>query len=220
MSHDNADRQSESVADAVTAMKLEHDGDGSPPVANGSGAVKKEENDELPPNGTTPAITTTMADDDSSSAVKPRSSRSQSPVKKEEEEDADDQEEKVGGGITVRLEPGEPPKLARSSSQKVVPRPPPLYLDLPDSTAEAKSTFEVMGACTYANKSMGYTEHAMECDCAEEWGKLFPPLLSPFYFLLLLFFACFLLLLVHVHALQNFRELLDLALHDDFLLNK
>lgn len=174
MSHDNADRQSESVADAVTAMKLEHDGDGSPPVTNGSGAAKREEIDELPPNGANPTITTTMADDDSASAVKLRRSQSQSPVKKEEEEgDADHQEEKVGGGITVRLEPGEPPKLARSSSQKVVPRPPPLYLDLPDSTGEAKSTFEVMEACTYANKFMGYTEHAMECDCAEEWGKLF-----------------------------------------------
>lgn len=123
MSHDNADRQSESVADAVTAMKLEHDGDGISRLANGSGAVKKEGEDELPPNGTTPTITITMADDSSSSVVKLRSSQSQSPVKKEEERDADDQEEKVGGGITVRLEPGERPKLARSSSQKVVPRP-------------------------------------------------------------------------------------------------
>lgn len=175
MSHDNADRQSESVADAVTAMKLEHDGDGPSPVTNGSGAVKQEENDEPSSNGTHPTITTTMADDDSASAsaVKSRRSQSQSPVKKEEGEgNADHQEEKVGGDITVRLEPGEPPKLARSSSQKVVPRPPPLYLDLPDSTGEAKSTFEVIEMCTYANKYMGYTEHAMECDCAEEWGKL------------------------------------------------
>lgn len=185
MPHDNADRQSESVADAVTAMKLEHDGDGSPPVTNGSDAVKQEEINELPSNGAHPTITTTMADDDSASAVKQRRSQSQSPVKKEEEEgDADHQEEKVGGDITVRLEPGEPPKLARSSSQKVVPRPPPLYLDLPDSTEEARSTFEVMEMCIYANKFMGYTEHAMECDCAEEWGKHF------FFYFPSLLFSC------------------------------
>lgn len=162
-SHDNADSQSETVANAVTAMKLEHNDGAALPFVNGSGAVKNQEKEELLVNGSSPG-------------VKFRS-QSQSPVKKEEgegREDKDaDEEEKVGGDITVRLEPGEPPKLARSSSQKVVPRPPQLFLDLPDSTEEARSTFEVMKTCTYANKNMGYTEHAMECDCAEEWGKLF-----------------------------------------------
>ncbi|EYE89904.1 uncharacterized protein EURHEDRAFT_382427 [Aspergillus ruber CBS 135680] len=162
-SHDNADSQSETVANAVTAMKLEHDdGGAASPVLNGSGAVKNEEEKSLA-NGSAPEV----------------KSRSQSrpPVKKEEGEGREDkdanEEEKVGGDITVRLEPGEPPKLARSSSQKIVPRPPQLFLGLPDSTGEARSTFEVMKTCTYANKNMGYTEHAMECDCAEEWGKLF-----------------------------------------------
>jgi len=164
--HDNADSQSETVANAVTAMKLEHDdGDAASPVVNdSSGAVKKEEEEEK------------ILANRSAPEVKSRS-QSQSPTKKEggeEREDKDaDEEEKVGGDITVRLEPGQPPKLARSSSQKVVPRPPQLFLDLPDSTEEARSTFEVMETCTYANKNMGYTEHAMECDCAEEWGKLF-----------------------------------------------
>jgi len=164
-SHDNADSQSETVANAVTAMKLEHDdGDTASSVVNGSGgAVKKEEEEKILVNG-------------SALEVKSRS-QSHSPTKKEEREEREvkdaDEEEKVGGDITVQLEPGEPPKLARSSSQKVVPRPPQLFLDLPDSTEEARSTFEVMEMCTYANKYMGYTEHAMECDCAEEWGKLF-----------------------------------------------
>jgi hypothetical protein len=79
--------------------------------------------------------------------------------------------EKVGGGISVKLEPGQPPKLARSSSQKVVPRPPQLFSHLPDSTRDAQKTFEVIQSCQYANKYMGYTEHAMECDCTEEWGE-------------------------------------------------
>lgn len=112
-------------------------------------------------------------------------SSSRAPVKKEEnyEDDGSNvkgaennhgdnvEEEKVGGDIIVKLEPGQPPKLTRSSSQKVVPRPPQLFAHLPDSTAEAQATFDLMDACTYANKYMGYTEHAMECDCAEEWGK-------------------------------------------------
>lgn len=168
--HDNADSQSESVADAVTAMKLDH-----VPSAEANGGPIKKDPDE--PNTTTPAA----MNGQSSSPMAKSPSQSQSPVKKDE--DPTKLEEKVGGGITVKLEPGQPPKLARSSSQKVVARPPPLFLDLPDSTAEAQSTFELMDSCTYANKYMGYTEHAMECDCAEEWRKFFflfifsPPLI-------------------------------------------
>ncbi|KAJ5081352.1 hypothetical protein NUU61_009616 [Penicillium alfredii] len=73
------------------------------------------------------------------------------------------------GDLVVKQEPGQPPKLSRSSSQKVVSRPPPLYTHLPDSTQDALATFEQIQACWYANKYMGYTEHAMECDCTEEW---------------------------------------------------
>lgn len=78
--------------------------------------------------------------------------------------------ETVGGEILVKQEPGQPPKLSRSSSQKIVARPPQLFSHFPDSTADALATFEQIEGCEYANKYMGYTEHAMECDCAEEWG--------------------------------------------------
>ncbi|KAJ5414550.1 hypothetical protein N7509_001177 [Penicillium cosmopolitanum] len=77
-------------------------------------------------------------------------------------------EETVGGDILLKQEPGQPPKLSRSSSQKVVSRPPQLFDHLPDSTQDALATFEQIQACWYANKYMGYTEHAMECDCSEE----------------------------------------------------
>ncbi|KAJ5474867.1 WW/Rsp5/WWP [Penicillium sp. IBT 31633x] len=73
------------------------------------------------------------------------------------------------GEIVLKQEPGQLPKLSRSSSQKVALRPPPLYTHLPDSTQDALATFEQIPGCIYANKYMGYTEHAMECDCAEEW---------------------------------------------------
>lgn len=76
----------------------------------------------------------------------------------------------ISADISVKMEPGQPLKLARSSSQKVVARPTPLFDDLPDMTAVAKETFQVLSQCIYAAKYLGTTEHAMECDCAEEWG--------------------------------------------------
>lgn len=81
-------------------------------------------------------------------------------------------EETVGGAVTVKLEPGQPPKLARSSSHKVWSRPAPLFDDSPSKTDEAKTKFEAIPACIYGSKYMGSTEHGMDCDCAEEWGKL------------------------------------------------
>lgn len=79
--------------------------------------------------------------------------------------------EVVGGDITVKLEPGQAPKLSRTNTKKIPFRQPPLFLDARDSTAEALSTFERIDDCSYANKYLGYTEHALECDCSEEWGK-------------------------------------------------
>jgi hypothetical protein len=101
------------------------------------------------------------------------SSRSPLPPKKESSpnSDAPDPMKENIGEIVLKQEPGQPPKLSRSSSQKVASRPPPLYTHLPDSTQDALATFEQIPGCIYANKYMGYTEHAMECDCAEEWGK-------------------------------------------------
>lgn len=80
-------------------------------------------------------------------------------------------EETIGGEVTVKLEPGQPPKLARSSSQKIWTRPAPLFDDYPDKTAEARAIFEVIPNCIYGSKHMGSTEHGMDCDCNEEWGK-------------------------------------------------
>lgn len=80
-------------------------------------------------------------------------------------------EELLGGDVTLKQDPGKPPKLSRTTSRKVERRPPPMFDDYKDSTAEATSSFEVITACTYANKHLGTTDPALECDCAEEWGK-------------------------------------------------
>lgn len=103
-------------------------------------------------------------------------SSSSSPVKsttsaQSPDMDTEKKEETIGGDITVKLEPGKPPKLSRSSSQKITSRPAPLFDDYPNHTDEAKSSFQVILECAYSNKSTGSTEHAMDCDCADEWGK-------------------------------------------------
>ena len=78
----------------------------------------------------------------------------------------------LGGEIMVKLEPGKPPKLSRTSTQRVTARPVPLFDDYPDKTNEATGVFQVISECSYSSKYLGSTEHAMDCDCAEEWGKL------------------------------------------------
>lgn len=108
------------------------------------------------------------------SPSKRSSSRTQLPLKSESLPQTPNgkMESVVGGDITVKLEPGKAPKLARSSSQKVISRPPPLYNDEPDMYNEATSDFDVINDCIYAAKWLGTTEHAMDCDCREEYCML------------------------------------------------
>lgn len=102
--------------------------------------------------------------------------QSRSPVKQKFDAESpaikSDDEETVGGDVTLKMEPGKPPKLLRTTSHKIEKRSPRLFFDHEDSTDESKGTFEVLPQCTYANKHLGTTEHALECDCAEEWGKI------------------------------------------------
>ena len=77
----------------------------------------------------------------------------------------------VGGDVELRLDADERPRLVRTQSHKVPRLPPPLFTDFPDMTAQATSTFSILNECVYANKYLGTTEHALECECAEEWGK-------------------------------------------------
>jgi hypothetical protein len=114
------------------------------------------------------------------SAIPPRmktsQSRSQSPTYKKQESESPSpssslHEETLGGDITLMAEPGKAPKLSRAASRTIT-RAPPLYLDLPDSTAIAKETFVVLPECTYANKHIGTTDPALECDCGEEWDAV------------------------------------------------
>ena len=104
-------------------------------------------------------------------------SRSPSPIRYEKALESpytgsEKHEEVIGGDVTVKEEPGQPLKLSRSTSQKVVSRPPTLYNGHPSKTEEARTSFQVIPECTYTSKHIGSTEHdSMDCDCVEEWGK-------------------------------------------------
>jgi SET domain-containing protein len=83
----------------------------------------------------------------------------------------DIKEEVIVAEFPVKMEPGKTPKLPRTSSKKVISRPPPMFNDEPDAYEEATSVFQVIEDCIYANKHMGSTEPALECDCQEEWDS-------------------------------------------------
>ena len=161
-----------SPADPVDGDCIEVKGEGeeSPDLDEKLAAIKVENvKEEDPVSGaSTPSL----------SASKPKLSRSTSAMSskslKESQSPVEKNEEVVGGEVTVKQEPGQPPKLARSTTQKIPARVAPLYDHLPDATDEATSTFALMDICTYSNKWLGFTEHAMECDCTEEWGKSDP----------------------------------------------
>lgn len=106
----------------------------------------------------------------------PTTSSAQSPISSEKPSQSPDtmkegHEKSFGGEVVVKMESGLPPKLARSSSQKTIARSPPLFHSYEDKTEESKDHFQLIPACVYSSKYIGSTEHAMECDCTEEWGK-------------------------------------------------
>jgi SET domain-containing protein len=145
----------EAVDTALNEMKLEEEGDGIQDVIHLNGNAEP-----------TPA----PVESTSSRASSLEHSNSASPATQTPKSENNEHEEI--GEIALKVEPGKAPKLSRKSSQKVISRPAPLFADLPDSTAEAVSAFQVIRDCIYGSKYMGSSEHdALGCDCSEEWGK-------------------------------------------------
>jgi len=162
--HDGKQEGLESLRD----MKLkeeDYSGDVDMDTMRNTDLVKRERSGSASADASlTGTGTPSQAPLHSRSPVKSQST-APSPIVKPEQEDT------VGGGVTLKLEPGKPPKLTRATSHKVERRPPPLFSDYEDKSGEATSTFSVIPQCIYARKGLGDTEHALECDCAEEWGK-------------------------------------------------
>jgi len=106
-------------------------------------------------------------------------STSHSPVKKESGTNTpvgpDVPEATNGAEVTLKVEPGKLPKLSRTTSQKVMARPPTLFTDEPDMYDKATRLFQVITDCEYANKSLGLTEDEgldeVQCECDDEWGE-------------------------------------------------
>ncbi|KXL50685.1 hypothetical protein M433DRAFT_391988 [Acidomyces richmondensis BFW] len=165
MAEDDTDIKQEHV-DSMRDMHLKEedaaDGDvdmDTIPVADAVTQERSTSSSRAPTGHATPSSVKRQ----SRSPVKPM--EPPSPAPKSEQEDT------VGGDVTVKLEPGKPPKLARTTSHRIQKRPPQLFSSYEDKTAEATSTFAVLQDCTYAAKYLGTTETALECDCAEEWDS-------------------------------------------------
>jgi len=178
--HDNADSQDSEA----TSTKMDS------PAVNGHGHASLKDNGQPARSSRSPlpAVKKETSTDLNTPITSP--GRTPSPDSDAIKDDPEMKRERVGGDIVVKQEPGQPPKLSRSSSQKIAARPPQLFSHLPDSTADALATFEQIDTCWYANKYMGYTEHAMECDCAEEWG-MYSFLFALFTLLVLHYLRCY-----------------------------
>jgi [histone H3]-lysine36 N-trimethyltransferase len=73
----------------------------------------------------------------------------------------------TGTSTPSKMEPKQ--KLSRRTSRKGNLHPPTLYHQEKDQYDEATSKFQIIYDCIYANKSIGTTEPALECECNEEW---------------------------------------------------
>ncbi|KAB8295803.1 hypothetical protein EYC80_008626 [Monilinia laxa] len=160
MADDTQEVQPEAVKAALGEMKLEQ-GMGAQDFSNGTNGYISTFAEIRGSHSNTPGPVTSRSQTPSRNQ-----STSQTPTSEDEED-----EETIGGDITVTVEPGKAPKLSRKSLQKVIPRPPPLFKDLPDSTEEASSVFQVIKDCIYGAKHMGASDHdALDCDCPEEYS--------------------------------------------------
>ena len=177
MSTQTQSRSPEEVEDAVENLKIKSESsddeqdtitlEESKPPLTPSKLNQAESEDEMPhkripekktPKSRTPKTPHTPQFSQSSKTLKPDPGK--------------EHEEVVGGEITVKMEAGKPPKLSRSSSQKIMAKPVALFDDFPDKTDEACGVFEVIKDSIYANKHIGCVDDdGFECECEEEWGK-------------------------------------------------
>lgn len=159
----NNSRRNDSDEDTVQ-VKHEMSIDKDPSDETGSTRVTAIKDELLSRSNTPMSTASRIKTSHSSPASTPR-------VKSDNEESSFKIEDKPTNGHDSPEMDLLPPKKGARASKKAVPRVAPLFDDLPDSTDEANTSYQVIDSCSYQNKYLGYTEHAMECDCSEEWGK-------------------------------------------------
>lgn len=165
MSDDDSPKSPEVVGEAIKEMKIK--GEDSSSDEEMYETIRVEEVKPQPAHTDKIELSAKMKVKSATQSPKKSRSTSRSPTNAKAEP-----EEKVGGEITLKLEPGQPPKLTRTMSHKVPARIVQMFDDYEDKTEEATGVFQVITECNYSAKYLGSTEHAMECDCAEEWGKI------------------------------------------------
>lgn len=170
MADDARDIKSEAVDTALGEMKIEEergsDGPHETTASNGKYEDAPTPGDIKRSRSGTPAQKST-----------PRSPPKNSSASQTPKSDYEEDEEVIGGDITLTVEPGKAPKLSRKSTQKVAARPALLYNDLPDSTEDSLSVFQIIPECLYGSKSMGKSKMSddddgpIDCDCSEHRSK-------------------------------------------------
>ncbi|KAK5101357.1 histone methyltransferase set2 [Lithohypha guttulata] len=118
--------------------------------------------DELPSRTSTPASTSNKSDIQHSSFAQIAKTEPETEIKPEVDTSFKSESPKMAALIS---------KKGIRTSKKNPPRVAPLFDHLPDARDEANSAYTVIDSCIYQNKYLGYTEHAMECDCSEEWDS-------------------------------------------------
>lgn len=160
--------QSDSLADETIEVKAESSVDDNLAEEMSSARVSAVKDEPSSDTSRSPSLAPTRP--------KTENSQSSSTLKAKPKAEPDAATVKIepnhtNGEVSPKKEAMPPTAKSRRSTKKNVPRIAPLFDDLPDATDEANSGYQVINACIYQNKFLGYTEHAMECDCNEEWGK-------------------------------------------------
>ena len=164
MSEDEHHKQSDKVEEGFKDMVIKSNDFDS--EEEGSGTIRVREIEQHSTNTSGTSSPTKMEVKTVTPSPAKRHSTSNTAIKGKGEH-----EQTLGGDITLKLEPGQPPKLSRTALHKVIAKAPQMFGHYEDKTQEATSVFQIITECSYSAKYLGSTEHAMECDCIEEWGK-------------------------------------------------
>ncbi|MCJ1285470.1 histone methyltransferase set2 [Xylographa opegraphella] len=161
MSDDEQYKEPDKVEEGIKDMRIKsNDYDGN---EEGSGTIRNIEQPSTQTSGT--GASNKIEIKTATHSPGKRNTALNSPVKGRGEH-----EQTVGGDISLKLESGPPPKLSRTASQKVIATAPQMFDHYEDKTQEAAGVFQIITQCSYSAKYLGSTEHAMECDCIEEWA--------------------------------------------------
>ncbi|MCJ1433816.1 histone methyltransferase set2 [Xylographa pallens] len=162
MSDDEQHKQTDKVEEGFKDMEIKSNDFDS--EEEGSGTIRVREIEQLSTNTSGTSSPTKMEVKTATPSPEKRHCTSNTPIKGKGEH-----EQTIGGDVTLKLEPGQPPKLSRTASQKVIAKAPQMFGHYEDKIQEAASEFQIITQCSYSAKYLGSTEHAMECDCIEEW---------------------------------------------------